>query len=421
MKVNEALSEPTDKRHTAGLSWVRRRWKLGFAALLLTSLAATRIFLLAADKSDDPDASAEPVMASRVLPVVTVPVEMEDAYTVEEHFVGRVEAARVSDLGFELPGTLASMALEEGEQVEAGQTLGCLDTARLEAKRDEAEAGLSQVESALELAASTFKRTESAAASRAVSRQQADEASERLNHAKAAVRRLRSQLEAIDVDLEKSVLKAPYAGTISVRHADEGTIVAAGQPVYRLLETGRLEIRAGLSARAAAEVRPGDVFSIEAQHGQGTGELVSAKVLRLLPQRNQRTRTVDAILGVDQDVTNCLEGMAPLRDGDLVEVPVAREISEPGVWLPRSAMTESARGLWAAYALVPLAEAESETGDVWQLERRQLELVDESADRVYVRGALHSGEQIVAAGLHRLAPGQRVRPSVTYVEGLTQN
>ena len=58
---------------------------------------------------------------------------------------------------------------------------------------------------------------------------------------------------------------------------------------------------------------------------------------------------------------------------------------------------------------------------MWQLERRQLELVDESADRVYVRGALNSGEQIVAAGLHRLAPGQRVRPSVTYVEGLTQN
>jgi hypothetical protein len=86
-------------------------------------------------------------------------------------------------------------------------------------------------------------------------------------------------------------------------------------------------------------------------------------------------------------------------------------------------LTESARGLWAAYALVQLADTETKLSEpeVWQLERRQLELVDEFEDRVYVRGALSPGDQIVASGLHRLAPGQRVRPSVTHDEALTQN
>ena len=107
---------------------------------------------------------------------------------------------------------------------------------------------------------------------------------------------------------------------------------------------------------AAAGVRPGDVFAFEAQHGAGSGQPMSAVVERLLPQRNQRTRTVDVIFSVEQESAFADQGTARLRDGDLVEVPVARSIPESGVWLPRSALTESARGLWAAYALVQLAE-----------------------------------------------------------------
>jgi hypothetical protein len=95
-----------------------------------------------------------------------------------------------------------------------------------------------------------------------------------------------------------------------------------------------------------------------------------------------------------------------LRDGDLVDVLIPREIAEAGFWLPRSALTESVRGLWATYALEP-----TDTADVYLVARRQLEILHQSGDRLFVRGAVQDGEQIVQGGLHRIVPGQRVRPA----------
>ena len=77
------------------------------------------------------------------------------------------------------------------------------------------------------------------------------------------------------------------------------------------------------------------------------------------------------------------------------------------LWLPRRALTESSRGLWACYvALAPANGAETVSGHV--IQRRELELLHQAGDRVFVRGTLSDGEVVVVGGLQRLVPGQRV-------------
>ena len=85
----------------------------------------------------------------------------------------------------------------------------------------------------------------------------------------------------------------------------------------------------------------------------------------------------------------------------LYTAPVVADLK--GMWLPRAALTESTRGLWAAYVLVP--------GDrgVQRLERRQLEILEEADERIFVRGAIAAGERVAATGLQRLSPDQMVR------------
>jgi hypothetical protein len=95
-----------------------------------------------------------------------------------------------------------------------------------------------------------------------------------------------------------------------------------------------------------------------------------------------------------------------LRRGDLVELALSEWIAEPGVWLPISALTQGSRGLWSAYAL----DATTDDAASARLEVRPLEVIYQEGDRVFVRGALAAGEHLVAAGLHRVVPGQRVRP-----------
>ncbi len=277
----------------------------------------------------------------------------------------------------------------------AGEVIAELDVARLRARRSELAAGVADAAATLELATLTTERTAAAQASRAVSRQQLDEVKQSKTSASAGLERVQAQLDAIDVDLAKSKLLAPYAGTIAARYVDEGTIVDAGQPIFRLLETSRLEIRAGLSPLAVKGFREGESITLLT----AAGDEVQASVSRLLPQRDSRTRTIDVIF-------EPIDFGGALRDGDLVDIPVARQIVGEGMWLPRTALTESVRGLWAAYVLVAGGEG---SPDHQRLERRQLEILEEAGDRVYVRGAIADGERVAVNGLQKLAPGQLVR------------
>jgi len=308
--------------------------------------------------------------------------------------VGKVEAARSSELGFELAGTVRALTVDEGQRVEAGQLLGELDTARLEAQKNELEAALEEARASRRLAAVTFERAGRLEKSGAVSKQRLDEAKRQIDSAEAAVALIEAQKASVEVNFTKSQLRAPYAGIVAERRADEGSVLNAGMPVFRILESEHLEVRAGLAPSAASELSVGQ----EVELSDSMGRHLVSKVDRILPGRDETTRTVDVILLVEDENSS-------LRDGDLIQVILRREIREEGFWVPRTSLTESVRGLWAAYVLVP-----DERDGVFAAERRQIEIMYQTGDRLFVRGALRDGEQVVVDGLQRVVPGQRVRP-----------
>jgi RND family efflux transporter MFP subunit len=332
--------------------------------------------------------------APRILPVETGIAVALESYQEETRFVGRVEAARSSELGFELAGTVVSLLVDEGERVEEGQLLAALDTARLQAQHKELEATLEEAEASQRLASVTFERVERLVEGGSVSKQRLDESKREIDAAAAVVARIEAQIDAIDVNDVKSELRAPYAGVVVDRHVDEGSVLAPGLPVFRILESERLEVRVGLTPGAVEGLQIGSTIPLL----DSTGKEQFATVERILPERSETTRTIDVILAVENSGS-------VLRDGDLVDVLIPREIRAAGVWLPRSALTESVRGLWASYALEP-----TDVVDVYLVARRQLEILHQSGDRLFVRGAVQDGEQIILSGLHRIVPGQRVRP-----------
>jgi hypothetical protein len=69
--------------------------------------------------------------------------------------------------------------------------------------------------------------------------------------------------------------------------------------------------------------------------------------------------------------------------------------------------------LWSAYALEDQTTADGASGPfpaaIARLATRPLEVIYQDGDRVFVRGVLRPGERLVAGGLHRVVPGQRVR------------
>ena len=65
-------------------------------------------------------------------------------------------------------------------------------------------------------------------------------------------------------------------------------------------------------------------------------------------------------------------------------------------------MVEHYRGLWGCYVL-----EKTDSGESVQL--TELELIHQKDQRVFVRGAIQAGDNIVVSGVHRLVANQSVR------------
>ena len=337
----------------------------------------------------------------RLLPVATVTAHFADSYPVERSFVGRVEARRESNVGFELAGLIASIEVDDGAVVKAGQVLASLDTELLEARRDELVSARAQAQAELDLAIKTRRRVNELQALDFASSQARDEVVEAVNATRAALENADSAIRSIDVRIRKSQLRAPYDALVASRHVDEGQVINAGIPVLRLLEDSKPEARIAIASDSIDRLRAGEEYILEIRDRN-----VAATLRTVLPEREGLTRSVDAIFVLSVPFNG-------IRRGDLATLVLTESIPAQGIELPLTALTESARGIWAVYVAEPGEEAST-------LSRRQVELLHLLGEEVYVRGTLTEGEQVVTGGLHRLVPGQRVITSESNQPGESQ-
>ncbi len=337
--------------------------------------------------------------------VETLSVEWRGSFTVTRSFVGRVEARQRTDLGFEIPGTIDAVLVDEGDTVRAGDPIARLNTDRLEATRAERRAARDRTAAEAELAELRFERTADAFASSASSRQAYDDAEKQRDAARAALAAANAAIASLDTEIAKAVIRAPYDAVVAARSADAGRVIAAGEPVVRLLDRESPEVRFSLSGNAATAVAVGDALAVRI-----ADETVPGTLAAILPTRDAATRGVDAIVRLDAT----LDG---IRVGDLARLDLPRERIARGFWVPFGALTEGPRGLWSVDLLEPVAtdaDAPDAAGPArFRIVPADVAVLHEQTDRVFVTGALREGDRLVASGLHRVTPGMVVRTSDT--------
>lgn len=326
------------------------------------------------------------------LPVATLGVGRVSGYTVTERFAGRLEPNRATGLAFELGGTVATLAFDEGDRVPASAVVARLDTASLEARAAALAASARETDARLQRARLALERVTRLRRAGHAADEAFDEARLTVTELEATRARVAAERRAVAVDLEKSVLQAPYAGRVAARHVDDGAVVAPGTPVLELVEDGARRARVGVSVAAAAEFAPGAHYAL-----QVNGDEIMAELIALRPDLATGTRTVTALFRVPAP-----DG-APL--GDVVTLAVERRVDAAGFWVPVGALSEDWRGLWSLYTV-----RDGGDGEAARVGRESVELLHTRDGQAFVRGTLGDGERIVAEGTHRVTRGQAVLP-----------
>lgn len=355
---------------------------ISIAAALGLTVAATLPFAAGCERGGN-HAAAE----AAPLLVETISIEPLDAYDVRRVFSGIVRSRRASRLGFERAGLVSKVLVDEGDRVNEGQLIAKLDTAQLRAARKRVVAGLAEAQAGVGISTLTADRLAQLADEEFISRQSADEARFGLEAAEAKKLELEAARAQIDVDLRKSKLFAPFSGVVSARLVDEGTVVAAGTPVVRFRESDEKEAVIGVPTFISMPVGSEQELDIR-------GERVFAPVTAVVDDVDARTRTVSVILELPPQVE--------AAEGQMVRLVHRRAVEEVGFWIPTTALTQGFRGTWIVYSV-------KTEGDDSVVAREAVEVLHTETDRAFVRGTLEPGDHVIATGLQRVVPGQRVR------------
>ncbi|WP_159931211.1 efflux RND transporter periplasmic adaptor subunit [Oceanicoccus sp. KOV_DT_Chl] len=354
--------------------------------LLLTRLGLFTLILLVLPACEYGVSSPEPYYHK----VSALTVVSRSDYQVLRHFVGHAEAGQRATLGFEVAGTIEKVLVDEGDSVVAGQVLARLDSRLLETQLRVIAAEAEDLVASKKLAQLDLQRQFELNTKGLAAQQRIDQLQSELSSLDARLKRQQALLESTQTQLEKQTLLAPYSGEISRRLGDIGTAVSPGMGILQLLERGNNEVRVGVPADLLAALTVGDKVTALIK-----GEPVEATVLALV--RNVDTVTNTATLRA------LLPNGSAVADGEVVYVALSEVLKQQGFWLPETALSGGVRGMWNVYALVPADDS------LFRIEARSIDVLYMDQGKAFVSGAVKDGEQVVATGLHRVAPDLLVR------------
>lgn len=204
--------------------------------------------------------------------------------------MGTVQALTTSVVSSKLMGTVRSVAVVEGQRVEAGETLVVLDRRQVSAQLQQAEAALGEARKAAEaalsaresaraeaeLARANYLRYVSMLKEEAVTQQEFDAVAARHRQAEAALSRseamtaaARSRVEqtraaaaAAAVSDTDAVIAAAYDGIVVAKMVEVGDLATPGTPLVKIERADGFRVEVELPEGLIQDVRPGLTGSV---------------------------------------------------------------------------------------------------------------------------------------------------------------
>lgn len=341
------------------------------ALALASALLVAGLLPLKADKPARAVASG-PATKREGTPVRTLLVQPQ---SFEETIVatGTVRADESIDVQPEIAGKLLHVRFTEGTRVRAGDLLAEINDAEL-------RASLQRAVYRRELAELKTRRITSLIDKGGVPQQEYDIAASELSV-------LGAEVELIQAQLARTVIRAPFDGIIGLRNVSEGAYVTPATRIARLQAVDTVKIDLSLSEKYGGRVQLGQSveFSVAGQDGTGTAEIYA-----LEPQIDETTRTV------------LVRARAPnpggiFRPGAFARV-TWRATEFPATLLVPSVAVISASGEKSVFV------ATKETA-----ERRVVITGLRTAGQVQILAGLKAGERIIVSGLQGLRPGAAIK------------
>ncbi len=357
---------------------------------------------------------------------VRTPAVVERAESVSAS--GSVEGSETADVAFQVGGRVVRVLVEEGQHVSKGQLLAEIDPTDY---RNAFNAAVAQKEAAAAVAqkADAGPRKQELEQARIEYNRWADEykrmkflverkslppndfqkveaaynaAKERYEMAEEGTRqedRATATAQAHGADAQASEeqkrlndtrLVAPISGSIGMRRVDPGQTVAAGIPVFSIVELNPVKVRVGVPEADIGRVHQGAAAEVSVPSLDGRRFAGKVAIIGVAAEPASRTYTVKILVPNPGPV---------LLSGMVAEARIFGPAKIKSLTIPGEAIVPDPEGAPNVYVYFP---------DRRRVYARRVQLGIPIGSEVEVRSGLHGGEQIVVAGQQKVREGSVV-------------
>ena len=300
-----------------------------------------------------------------------------------DHFVsfqGTVKTMQNILVYPELPGQLIEIVAREGEKVEKDQIIARLDDGGLAAQ-------LAQAQSQRALAQTVYDRQK---------RLWDQEIGSEIQYLQAQTQFESSVkvVEALNVQLEKSIIRAHFDGTIDQIFKEPGTIVAPGPgaEILRIVNLENVFVEVDVPESHVGAIMKGSMAKVSLS---AIGKEINSKIARVSKVINPANRSFTVEIELPNN-----EGL--IRPNLMATVEINDYTSENAVLIPQSIVSENAQGQQYCFALV------SENGG--HVARRLLIKTGKTmGDLIEVVDGIEPGSLLITEGAKKVSDNQPVK------------
>ena len=349
--------------------------------LLVGAMLALAVFALTGcnEKAAEQAAPGRPVL------VATVHYEAE---TPERSFVGTIKPRIETDMGFRVPGKVAKRLVEVGQTVEIGQPLATLDEVDLKLQAEQAEAEFTAATGVLAQAGAAEQRAKDLRAKGWTTDAQMDTSRAAADEARARLNRAERSVELTKNSLSYATLVADSRGVVTSTLIDAGQVVASGQTAIRVARFAEKEAVVAIPETLVGRAKEG---AASVTLWSDANKKYAAKLREIAPAADPATRTYLAkfsLPGAGDSVSLGMTATLTLSD------PATERVAK----LPLSALY-SQGGSPSLYIV----------DDAGAVALKPVTVKSYESEAVVITGGVPDGAKVVALGVQKLDPAQKVR------------
>ncbi len=236
---------------------------------------------------------------------------------------GEVRSRKVALARTRIAGTIASLTVREGDEVEAGQALATIGDPKIGIQIEAVEGTIAALEASVANALTERDRSAELFARRVVAQAVLDRAQTAYDVANRQLQSARAERGVLVEQLGEGVVLAPRAGRVLDVTAVIGGVVTPGEAIARIAERDYV-LRLSLPERHAGAIALGDIVAVADPRAGGEASRVEGRVSLVYPDVTAGRVTADAeVPGLgDFFVGERIQTWIAIGEREVVSIPV---------------------------------------------------------------------------------------------------